>query len=170
MKTEKQLTHRLTIHSLTNSSGHTTSSMRSMRSMAINNILESAQPFLCDVCQTISFDRFIEEQTIKHRSFKELHSKSSHCVLCRLIFQTMKQRIIECSVPEVEVEKHIAALGPSQISLRLLLLEESDRLNIAVGPPSIVIDGWHPFLESANSLRLFRPHGEPDHACFISAH
>ena len=134
--------------------------------MAINNILESAQPFLCDVCQTISFDRLIEEQTIKHRSFEELHSQSSYCVLCRLIFQTMKQRIIECSVPEVEVEKHIAALGPSQISL--MLLKESDRLNIAVGPPSIVIDGWHPFLESGNSLRLFRPHGEPHNSRYIS--
>lgn len=135
--------------------------------MAINNIPESAQPFLCDVCQTISFDRFIEEQTIKHWSFKELHSKSSYCLLCRLIFQTMKQRIIiECSVPEVDVEKYIATLGPSQISL--MLLKESDRLNIAVGPPSLVIDGWHPFLGSGNSLRLFRPHGEPHNPRYIS--
>ena len=134
--------------------------------MAINNILESAQAFLCDVCQTVSFDRFIEEKTIKHRIFKELHSKSSYCVLCRLIFQTMKQRIIECSVPEDEVEKYIATLGPSQISL--VLLEGSDRLNIAVGPPSIVIDGWYPFLESANSLKLFRPHGKPHNPRFIS--
>lgn len=130
--------------------------------MSFNNIVESVQPFLCDVCQNISFDRFIEERKIKHRVFKEIHSNSSHCVLCRLIFHTVKRRIVECSVPEVEVESYIAALQASEISLELgseSLGEENDRLLIDVWP-SIMIDGWPPFLDRANSLRLFRPHGE----------
>lgn len=134
-----------------------------MDPMIVDSLMEPVEPSLCDVCQKISFDRFIEERTIKHRVFKEIYSKSSYCVLCRLIFQTMKQRIIECSVPDVEVENHIATLGPSEISLTLPLSGgKNDRLSISVGPPSIMIDGWWPFLESANSLRLFRPHGETD--------
>lgn len=133
-----------------------------MGSTSVNSVLESAQPFLCDVCQNISFDRFIEERTIKLGVFKMLNSKSNRCIFCRLIVQTMKQSIIDCSVPKVDIENHIAAVGPSQISLEFpLLKEENDRLCIHVGPPSIMVDGWLPFSESGNSLRLFRPHGEP---------
>lgn len=129
--------------------------------MGDNEVMQSAQPSLCHVCQDLSFDRFVEEQTIKLRILKELRTESSHCVLCRLIFQTMKNRIIDCSVPEVEVENHLAAAEPCEISLRLPSPEEeNDRLRIVVGPPSIMIDGWFPFLESGNSLRLFRPLGE----------
>lgn len=129
--------------------------------MSDNNVMESAQSSLCHVCQKISFDRFVQERTIKLRIFKELRTESSHCVLCRLIFQTMKNCIIDCSVLEVEVENYLAAVGPSEISLRLSSSDEKNgRLSIVVGPPSIMIDGWLPFLESGNSLRLFRPLGE----------
>lgn len=136
-----------------------------MKPMSNTEFVELVEPLFCDVCKHISFDRLVAERKIKLRAFKDLHSTSSRCILCKLIFKTMKRLIVECSVPEVEIDNYIAELGPSEISLSLPLLPdeqkaENDRLIITVGPPSIVIDGWHPFLESGNSLRLFHSQGK----------
>jgi hypothetical protein len=136
-----------------------------MSSLNANNHYERNQSHLCNVCRNISFDRFVEEGTIKHSVFRELHHNSSHCVLCRLIFQTLKKSIVESS-PEADVECHIAAVEPCEISLVFSMSEEyNERLHIAVGPPSLMIDGWLPFTQSGNSLRLFCQPGK--HADFF---
>lgn len=142
-----------------------------MHSISVKSIFGSRQPLLCDVCQKISFDRLIEERTAKHRIFKELSSPSSHCILCKLIFQTMKRLIIGCSIPEIEVGSYLDKLGPSKLSLRFPLSEGgNDRLYIDVGPPSIMIDGWLPFGGSQNTLRLFRQHGKLHNFCSNALH
>lgn len=131
-----------------------------MSIFSVDNILEPDLQYLCNVCQNISFDRFVEEGTIKHGVFKEIRHKSSHCVLCRLIFQKVKKSIVDSSVPEADVEGYIAAVEPSAIALRFSMsAENNDWLHIDVGPPSLMIDGWLPFGES-NSLRLFCQPGE----------
>lgn len=127
----------------------------------LKNCFESREPFLCDVCRNISFDRLIEGQTMEHRIFKELLSTLSHCILCKLIFQTMKRFIIECSVPEIEVRKYLDELGPSKLRLGFRLSEEGHGMIYIDVIPTIMIDGWPPFGGSQNALRLFRQHGKP---------
>ena len=126
--------------------------------MALFNVKNFPDPDrqdLCNICQNISFDRFIEEGTIEHGVFKDVQNKSSHCVLCRLIFHKVKKSIMDSSVPEADVAGYIAAVGPSKIALRFSMsAENNDWLHIDVGPPSLMIDGWLPFGQS-NSLRLF---------------
>lgn len=132
-----------------------------MSLMSVKNSFGSRKPLLCDVCQKLSFDRLIQGQKMIHRIFKELLSTMSHCILCKLIFQTMKRMITQCSVPEIEVSKYLEELGPSKLSLGFRLSEEGHgEINIDV-MPSIMIDGWLPFSGSQNTLRLFRQQGEP---------
>lgn len=135
----------------------------------LKNSFESCEPLLCDVCRNISFDRLIEGQTIEHRIFKELLSPLSHCILCKLIFQTLKRLIIECSVPEIEVRKYLDELGPSKLRLGFRLSEEGHGM-IHIGVvPTIMIDGWLPFGGSQSALRLFRQHGKP-HMTSVPTH
>lgn len=91
---------------------------------------------------------------------KEILRKSSHCVLCRLISQTLKMSIIDSSVPEQHVAGYLAEVDTSEIGLFFSMAAEyNDRLHITVEPP-LMIDGWLPFAASRNSLRLFRETGE----------
>lgn len=131
-----------------------------MSLISVSNSFESREPLLCDVCRNISFDRFIEGQTMKHRIFKELPSTLSHCILCKLIFQTMKRLINECSVPEISVRKYLDELGLSKLSLGFRLSEEGHGMIYIYVSPAIMIDGWLPFGGSQNALRLFRQHGK----------
>lgn len=131
-----------------------------MSLISVKNSFESRETLLCDVCQNISFDRLIEGQTMKHRIFKELASTLSHCILCKLIFQTMKRLIIECSVPEIEVRKYLDELGPSKLSLGFRLSEEGHGMISIYVSPAIMIDGWLPFDRSQSTLRLFRQQGK----------
>lgn len=137
-----------------------------MSLISVKNSFESREPLLCDVCRNISFDRLIEGQTMKHRIFKELSSTLSHCILCKLIFQTMKRLIIECSVPELEVRKYLEELGPSKLKLEFRLSEEGNGMLYIDVQPTIRIDGWLPFGGSQNGLRLFRQDGKPDELLF----
>lgn len=142
---------------------HANSISIAMSSFDVNHVPDPNQQDLCRVCQNISFDRLIEEGTIEHDVFKDIHHKSSHCVLCKLIFQRVKKSIIDSSVPEADVNGYIAAVGPSKIALRFSMsAENNDWLHIDVGPPSLMIDGWLPFGQS-NSLRLFCQPGK----CFL---
>lgn len=125
-----------------------------MSLMSVKNSFGSWKSLLCDVCRDLSFDRLIEGQKMIHRIFKELSSTLSHCILCKLIFQTMKRLIIRSSVPEIEVSKYLEELGPSKLRLGIQLSEEGHgEIHIDV-MPSIMIDGWLPF-GSQNTLRLF---------------
>lgn len=128
--------------------------------ISVKNSFESRETLLCDVCRNISFDRFIEGQTMEHRIFKELPSTLSHCILCKLIFQTMKRLINECSVPEISVRKYLDELGPSKLSLGFRLSEEGRGMIYIYVSPAIMIDGWLPFGGSQNALRLFRQYGK----------
>lgn len=131
-----------------------------MTTLGANNLPSPDQQRLCNNCQNISFDRLVEEETIKHSVFKEVLQNSSHCVLCRLIVQTIRKSIVDSS-PEGDVESYVATVGPCEISLVFSMSAEyNERLYIAVGPPSLMIDGWLPFSESGNSLRLFCQPGE----------
>lgn len=103
---------------------------------------------------------------MKHRIFKELSSTLSHCILCKLIFQTMKRLIIECSVPELEVRKYLEELGPSKLKLGFRLSEEGNGMLYIDVQPTITIDGWLPFGGSQNGLRLFRQDGKPHELLF----
>lgn len=106
---------------------------------------------------------------MKHRIFKELPSTLSHCILCKLIFQTMKRLIIQSSVPDIEVSKYLEELGPSKLRLGFRLSEEGHGMIQIDVIPSIMIDGWLPFGGSQNTLRLFRQQGEP-HVTSVQRH
>lgn len=140
-----------------------------MSLISVQNSFESREPLLCDLCRSISFDRLIEGQTVKHRIFRELPSTLSHCVLCKLIFQTMKRLIIECSVPGIELQKYLDELGPSKLRLRFQLSEEGNGMLHIDVDPSIMIDGWLLFGGGENALRLFRQHGKP-HTTSVQPH
>ena len=139
-----------------------------MSLMSVKNSLGSRKPLLCDVCRNLPFNRLIKGQKMIHRIFKELPSTLSHCILCKLIFQTMKRLIIRSYVPEIEVSKYLEELGPSKLRLGFQLSEEGHgEIHIDV-MPSIMIDGWLPF-GSQNTLRLFRQQGEP-HMTSVQRH
>lgn len=140
-----------------------------MSLISVKNSFGLREPLLCDVCRNISFDRLIEGQKMKHRIFKELPSTLSYCILCKLIFQTMKRLIIQSSVPEIEVSRYLEELGPSKLTLGFRLSEEGHGMIHIDVIPSIVIDGWLPFSGSQNTLRLFRQQGEP-HMTSVQRH
>lgn len=125
-----------------------------------DNLLEADHRHLCNICQNISFDRFIAERTLRHDVFSDIRRKSSHCVLCRLIFHRVKKSIVDSSVSEIELEGYLTTIAPCEITLSFSMSPENDEwLRINLGPPSIMIDGWLPFGQS-NSLRLFCQPGE----------
>ena len=119
---------------------------------------------LCDVCQEYTLDQFLDEASIEHRLFGELFSTSKDCVLCRLILKTVRQRVAESTQSEEEIEKHLATLNTSRISLRFPALHDTksprDRLYIDFNGPRLMIDGWLVLSASDTSLRLIREPGE----------
>lgn len=119
---------------------------------------------LCDNCGLYTFDRFLMEGEIRHGVFRDLISRSRYCVLCRLILDTVRRRIMETTLSTEETDKHIEFLKISQVSLKYPASQATtvyrDRIQIDVREPALMIDGWLVLSDSDASLRIFREPGE----------
>ena len=119
---------------------------------------------LCQVCQDLTFDQFLKLGSIKHLTIGELRSNSKHCILCRLVSETIKRRIADSIKPLDEIEKQYSILEDRRISLIFRNAEESDRLSdrlcISISGPSLVLDDWDVFGASDTSLSLLREPGK----------
>lgn len=123
---------------------------------------------LCEICQTLTFDRFLDEVSIRIRVLEELSQSSDRCILCRLIFMTIRRGIADFVEPREsieETEKCLDELKSRWVSLRFPLVQlvnkdTKDRLYIDVEGPSLSIDGWPLLASSDTSLALMREPGE----------
>ena len=115
---------------------------------------------LCEVCQSFTFDQFLKLGSIKHLTIGELRSSSKHCILCRLIAETIRRRLADSIKPLEEIERQYSSLEDRRVSLSFHSAEEStglsDRLYINISGQSLVLDGWHVFDASDTSLSLLR--------------
>ncbi len=119
---------------------------------------------LCDTCNLYTFDRFLIEGSIGHGVVQDLIASSEYCVLCRLILETVRRRITETTHSAEETDEHIEYLRKSQVSLtypaRQNTIIHSDRIQIDVREPTLMIDGWLVLSDSDTSLRIFREPGK----------
>ena len=119
---------------------------------------------LCEVCRDFTFDQFLKLGSIQHLTVGELRSSSKHCILCRLVSETIRRRIAESIKPLEEIEKQYSMLKDRRVSLSFRNAEESDilsdRLCISISGPLLVLDGWHVFGASDTSLSLLREPGK----------
>lgn len=118
---------------------------------------------LCDTCKLYTLDRFLIEGSIRHGVFRDLIPNSKHCVLCRLILETVRRRIMETTLSTEDTDKHLEFLKTSQVSLRYPASQSTtvyrDRIQIDVREPSLMIDGWLVLNDSDSCLRMFREPG-----------
>ena len=114
---------------------------------------------LCEVCQSFTFDQFLKLGSINHLTIGELRSRSNHCILCRLIAETIRRRLADSIKPLEEIENQYSSLEDRRVSLSFYKVggyQSSDRLHIGISGQSLVLDGWHVFDASDTSLSLLR--------------
>ena len=124
---------------------------------------------LCELCQTLSLDRFLQEISIKLRILEDLRLTSSVCVLCRLVFEAIRRNIADFVQPwqsVEETERYLTELKSRWVSLRFPPIHTAnnatrDRLYVDVQGPLPMIDGWLLLSQSDTSLALLREASQP---------